>query len=187
MSTFEVISDDPLSLSWMAHLSKVIAADIILLTGFDASAIQRKIIVELIPSKSNHSPYYRISDPRGYYRLHIKWSEQLSIDVAIQALCEVFLQRYRHNTLGLRQSSQCSRWLQTAVQQWVYLKRFPTERTRLKKSLQNTTNFSLEKSLTATQQHSDLTRSSWECLALLELIRNNSGSKQAFKQDSSIT
>lgn len=180
---FEVISDDPLSLSWMAHLSKVIAADIIHLTGFDASAIQRKIIVELIPSESNHSlPYYRISlDPSGYYKLHMKWSEQLTIEVAIQALCEVFLQRYRHNTLGLRQSSQCSRWLQTAVQQWVYLKRFPTERLRLKKSLQNTTNYSLEKSLTATQQHSDLTRSSWECLALLELIRNNSRSKQAFQ------
>jgi hypothetical protein len=181
---FEIISDDPISLTWMAHLSKVVAADIIHLTGFDAPAIRRKIIVELIPSESNHSlPYYRISlDPRGYYRLRMKWSEQLSIEVAIQAVCEVFLQRYRYNTLGLRQSSQCSRWLQTAVHQWVYLRRFPAERLRFKKSLQNITNDSLEKSLMASQQRSDLSRSSWECLALLELMRNSSRSKQAFQK-----
>lgn len=180
---FEIISDDPISLAWMAHLSKVIAADIIHLTGFDAPAIQRKIIVELIPSESNHSlPYYRISlDPRGYYRLHMKWSEQLTVEVAIQAVCEVFLQRYRQNTFGLAQSSQCSRWLQTAVRQWVYLRRFPTERLRFKKSLQDTTNYSLEKSLTASSRRSALTTSGWECLALLEFIRNDSRSKRAFQ------
>lgn len=181
---FEIVSYDPISLSWMQHLSKVIAADIIHLAGFDESAIERKIIVELIPSESNHSlPHYRISlDSRGYHKLRMKWSEQLTIDVAIQALCKVYLQRYRYNTLGLEQTSQSIRWLQTAIQQWLYLRRFPTERLTFDQTLQQAPNYNLEESLTVSVQSSKFQHSGWECLALLELIRQRSPSKKSFQK-----
>ena len=135
---FEILSHDPISLSWMERLSAVIASDLIQLTGFHNSAIQRKIIVELQPSESSDtaSAYQIKLDQRGYHRLHLKWSERLTVELAIQALCDVFLKRYRYNKFGLRQSHTCTYWLQTALQQWLYIRLYPAERLT-KKSAQS--------------------------------------------------
>lgn len=180
---FEIISNDPISLSWMARLSEEIAHDVIHISGFHEAAIQRKIIVELQPSATTdlRESYQIDLDPRGFLRLGIRWSTQLTIDIAIQALCDAFLQRYRYNQLGVRQSSQSSRWLQTALQQWLYVRRFPAERLSFHHHLKQPPVFSLEESLTAAKSGSVPKELRWECLALLELIRQNSTSKKSFQ------
>ena len=179
---FEIISNDPISLSWMQRLSAVIASDLIQLTGFHDSAIQRKIIVELQPTDSSHSGSdYQIKlDPRGYYRLQLMWSEHVTIELTLQALCDVFLQPYRYNKFGLRQSHAVTYWLQTALQQWLYIRRFPAERLTFKDQLNQAPSGSLEQSLTSPPS-SSLRSSRWECLAILELIRQNSTSKKSFQ------
>lgn len=180
---FEIISNDPFSPSWMERLSAVIASDLIQLTGFHDSAIQRKIIVELQPAESSHSVSdYQIKlDPRGYYRLQLMWSEHVTIELAIQALCDVFLQRYRYNKFGLRQSHASTYWLQTALHQWLYIRRFPAERLTLKDQLNQDPSCSLEQSLTSKTSSCNLRSSRWECVAILELIRQTCANKKSFQ------
>ncbi len=180
---FEILSHDPISLSWMERLSAVIASDLIQLTGFHNSAIQRKIIVELQPSESSDtaSAYQIKLDPRGYHKLHLKWSERLTVELAIQALCDVFLKRYRYNTFGLRQSHTCTYWLQTALQQWLYIRLYPAERLTLKNQLSQDPSCSLAQSLTTKTNSYDLNPARWECLALLELIRQMSPNKKSLQ------
>ena len=92
-----------------------------------------------------------------------------------------FLQRYRYSKYNLSQSGECSRWLQLALQKWLYVRRFPAERLTFEAELQRTLTDSFQASVAASPNNSAHTKSNWEHLALLELIRQNSPSKNLSK------